>query len=218
MDLYTQTQRLLHETENSLLLRLESAKGQAREFSQVQQHIQRNIDAINQNCAQLEKYASRVDMNRRRSEKQKVEQLRFTVQSIMTSLGSAERRHENDMTRARERDDLINRKFTANSNAAEYSIGINQVEGKHNERLGQAHSDLDNIIGQGVQILENLQADSALLKGVKTKMLNIANVLGLSDTVMRLINKRTTQDKFLLYGLMIVSTLIMYGGWRYFRG
>jgi len=218
MDLYASTQRLIYETENTLLLRLESAKGQEQEFSQIQTQIQNNVDTIKQNCAQLDKHASRVEPTRRRTEKQKVEQLRFTIQSITTSLGSAERRHENDMQRRQERDSLINRKFTANSTAAEINIGINEMESKHHTRLQGAHHGIDEIIGQGSALLETLQQDSATLKKVKTGMLNILNTLGLSGTVMRLIDKRTTQDKFLLYGLMLVSVLIMYGAWRYFRG
>ena len=47
-------------------------------------------------------------------------------------------------------------------------------------------------------------------------MLDIVNKLGLTNTVMRLIEKRTYQDKFILFGGMIVTCVIMFLLWKYF--
>merc|ERR1712110_322408 len=207
-----------HETENSLLLRLESARGNASEFRQIQQQINENVNIIEQNCSQLEMSANKVAPQRRRQERQKVEQLRFTIQSINTSLSSAERRHENELERQRGREDLLSRRYTANDNSANIGIDIGNREAAHQGRLQGAHQEMDAIINQGYEVLENLSHDTQVLKGAKTKMLNVLNTLGLSNTVMRLIDKRTTQDKFLLYGLMIVSALIMYGAFKYLSG
>jgi len=54
------------------------------------------------------------------------------------------------------------------------------------------------------------------LKGAQKKILDIANTLGLSNTVMRLIEKRTFQDKFVLFGGMILTCIIMILIWIYF--
>lgn len=218
MDLHTQTQRLIHNTENGLLLRLESARGNSTEFSQILSEINNNINSIEENCSQMEQAAAKVAPQRRRQEKQRVQQLRFTIQSITTSLSSAERRHDNELERQRGREDLLSRRYTANDNTANIGIDIGNREAQHANKLGRAHGEMDRIIDQGHQVLENLNRDTHVLKGAKTKMLNVLNTLGLSNTVMRLIDKRTTQDKFLLYGLMIVSALIMYGAFRYFSG
>ena len=160
MDLYTQTQRTIYETENSLLLRLESARGNQQEFSQIQAQINQNISTIEQNCEQLEISAKKVAPQRRRHEKQKVEQLRFTVSSINTSLRSAERRHENTMEKERGREDLLNRRYTANDNSTNIGIDIGNKEVAHANKLGQAHRDMDAIINQGYQVLENLNHDT----------------------------------------------------------
>jgi Golgi SNAP receptor complex protein 2 len=54
------------------------------------------------------------------------------------------------------------------------------------------------------------------LKGAHKRMLDIVNKLGLTNTVMRLIEKRTYQDKFILFGGMIVTCVIMFLLWKYF--
>lgn len=49
----------------------------------------------------------------------------------------------------------------------------------------------------------------ALWQGTHKKMLDVANMLGLSNTVMRLIEKRATQDKFIMIGGMLVTCIVM---------
>lgn len=41
-------------------------------------------------------------------------------------------------------------------------------------------------------------------------MLDVANMLGLSNTVMRLIEKRATQDKFIMMGGMLITCIVMF--------
>lgn len=41
-------------------------------------------------------------------------------------------------------------------------------------------------------------------------MLDVANMLGLSNTVMRLIEKRATQDKFIMVGGMLITCIVMF--------
>ncbi|KAL1790896.1 Golgi SNAP receptor complex member 2 isoform X3, partial [Sigmodon hispidus] len=53
-------------------------------------------------------------------------------------------------------------------------------------------------IGGGHSILQGLRAQRLTLKGTQKKILDIANMLGLSNTVMRLIEKRAFQDKYFM--------------------
>ena len=80
MDLYTITQRLVNETENSLLLRLDGSQGNESEFNNVKSRIEANIGKINDNIQTLEIQASKVPAQRRRTEKQRIEQIKFTIQ------------------------------------------------------------------------------------------------------------------------------------------
>jgi len=76
--------------------------------------------------------------------------------------------------------------------------------------------DIDDIISHGSSIMDSLRNQRGTLKGVKTRMLNMANTLGLSNTVMRLIERRTTEDKLILFGGMIITSVIMFILWRYY--
>ncbi|KAL9823795.1 Golgi SNAP receptor complex member 2 isoform 1-T1 [Geothlypis trichas] len=79
-----------------------------------------------------------------------------------------------------------------------------------NESLQSAHRGMDELIGSGTNILAGLRDQRVTLKGTHKKILDVANMLGLSNTVMRLIEKRAFQDKFLMLGGMAVTCLIMF--------
>lgn len=79
-----------------------------------------------------------------------------------------------------------------------------------NESLQSAHRGMDELIGSGTSILAGLRDQRVTLKGTHKKILDVANMLGLSNTVMRLIEKRAFQDKFLMLGGMALTCLIMF--------
>ncbi|XP_021233568.1 Golgi SNAP receptor complex member 2 isoform X2 [Numida meleagris] len=57
---------------------------------------------------------------------------------------------------------------------------------------------------------EELLSRTFTTNGTQKKILDVANTLGLSNTVMRLIEKRAFQDKYFMIGGMIVTCVIMF--------
>lgn len=108
----------------------------------------------------------------------------------------------------------MTRSFTTND-SADTSITIDAGL-QHNTKLRDSHRGMDNLLGQGQSVLENLREQRMTLKGAHKRMLDIVNKLGLTNTVMRLIEKRTYQDKYILFGGMLVSLIIMFLIWKYF--
>ncbi|XP_069094080.1 Golgi SNAP receptor complex member 2 isoform X1 [Pleurodeles waltl] len=57
---------------------------------------------------------------------------------------------------------------------------------------------------------EELMTRTYTTNGAQKKILDVANMLGLSNTVMRLIEKRAFQDKAIMIGGMVVTCVIMF--------
>ncbi|XP_017827926.1 Golgi SNAP receptor complex member 2 isoform X3 [Callithrix jacchus] len=57
---------------------------------------------------------------------------------------------------------------------------------------------------------EELLSRTFTTNGTQKKILDIANMLGLSNTVMRLIEKRAFQDKYFMIGGMLVTLTVMF--------
>jgi len=81
---------------------------------------------------------------------------------------------------------------------------------------GNAHRGIDDLLGSGHTILDSLRGQRSTLKSAHKKVLDVMNTLGLSNTVMRLIERRTYQDKFILYGGMIFTCIVMFLAVKYF--
>jgi golgi SNAP receptor complex member 2 len=104
-----------------------------------------------------------------------------------------------------EREHLLTRRFQANPETTidlDYSL-------QHHTQMNNAHRGVDEMISTGSNILESLRNQRELLKGARNKMMSVGHTLGLSDHTMRLIERRLSEDKYFLYGGMIVTLLII---------
>ena len=100
-------------------------------------------------------------------------------------------------------------------NDGETSILVD-AELQHHQSMNGAHRNMDDILSTGSGILSSLRTQRVTLKGAHKKMLDVANTLGLSNTVIRLIDRRAYQDRYILFGGMVVTVIIMLLIWKYF--
>lgn len=75
--------------------------------------------------------------------------------------------------------------------------------------LQNANKGVDDMLKSGSGILENLRDQRNTIKGAQRRIMDIASTLGLSNTTMRLIERRAHEDKYILLGGMFVTLLII---------
>ncbi|KAJ8264558.1 hypothetical protein GJAV_G00150680 [Gymnothorax javanicus] len=192
--LYHQTNKQIHEVQSSMG-HLERADQNSVHL--VENELQARIDQIFSVLEKLEILASKEPPNRRQNAKLRVDQLKYDVQHLQTALRNFQHRRYMREAQEREREELMSRTFTTND--ADTSIPIDETL-QFNSSLHNAHKDMDNLLGSGGSILDGLRDQRNTLKSSHKKMLDVANMLGLSNTVMRLIEKRAFQDKFIMMG------------------
>ena len=100
-------------------------------------------------------------------------------------------------------------KFRTNSQSNDTKIALEYALEHHNS-LQNADQNLGQMLYIGSATLDQLKNQRGSLKGVRKRMLDIGNTLGLSSTVMRMIDKRGTQDKCIVYGEMILPVLLCF--------
>ncbi|RKO97577.1 hypothetical protein CXG81DRAFT_25113 [Caulochytrium protostelioides] len=69
---------------------------------------------------------------------------------------------------------------------------------------------LDDYIGMGRQALEELYEQRSMLKGTQRRLLDIANSLGLSTTLIRYIERRSRQDQWFFWGGVVACLFGFY--------
>lgn len=78
-----------------------------------------------------------------------------------------------------------------------------------NPDLQNANTGVDDMLRSGSGILDNLKDQRSTLKGAHRRVMDLANTLGLSNTTMRLVERRAHEDKYILVGGMVVTLLII---------
>ncbi len=77
--------------------------------------------------------------------------------------------------------------------------------------IDHASTSLDQYIQMGTATLSDLQQQKSLLKGTHRRILDVANVLGLSQSVIRWIDLRNRQDQYVFYlGITITCIIIVW--------
>eukprot|EP00127_Corallochytrium_limacisporum_P005451 Clim_evm20s205 gene=Clim_evmTU20s205 len=117
---------------------------------------------------------------------------------------------------AKEREELLNRRFTPlSTNDTILNMEAQDYYANENQRLKGVGRDIDGFLNYGGAILENLTNQRDVLKGVRTRVLNIGNQLGLSQSLMGMIEGRQKGDTYILYGGMLITLILMFLIWYY---
>uniref|UniRef100_A0A8C6UTM4 Golgi SNAP receptor complex member 2 n=1 Tax=Neogobius melanostomus TaxID=47308 RepID=A0A8C6UTM4_9GOBI len=190
---------LYHQT-NKQIQEVQSLMGSLEKTDRQSVHLLENelfgrIEQIFNQLERLEILVSKEPPNRRQNAKLRVDQLKYDVQHLRAALQNFKHRRYNKEALEQEREELMSRTFTRNDT----SIPIDETL-QLNSSLNNAHRGMDDLLGSGSSILNGLRDQRGTLKGTHKKMLDVANMLGLSNTVMRLIERRATQDKLIMIG------------------
>ncbi|KAF7239180.1 Golgi SNAP receptor complex member 2 [Varanus komodoensis] len=194
----------VHEVQ-SYMGRLETSDKQSIHL--VENEIQARIDRIFSNLERLEIFCNKEPPSKRQNAKLRVDQLKYDTQHLQTALRNFQHRRYAREQQERQREELLARTFTTND--SDTTIPIDETL-QFNESLQNAHRGMDDLLGSGTSILQVLRDQRVTLKGTHKKIMDVANMLGLSNTVMRLIEKRAFQDKYFMIGGMLVTCVFMF--------
>lgn len=107
-----------------------------------------------------------------------------------------------------DREQLLNHRFTANATSPETCVDIDYSL-QHHSSLQNAHNGVDEMIMSGTSILSSLVNQRDTLKAAKTKLISIGSILGLSNHTMKLIERRFAEDKYILFGGMVLTLIVI---------
>lgn len=137
--------------------------------------------------------------------RRRIETVAYECRSFRAALENLEQRRRAQDAAARAREELLHRRFAPNDATA---VPLDAMLKEHTG-LSAANTGLDHLIHTGAEIMESLQSQHGTMKGAQRRLLDIANTLGMSATVMRFIERRTRQDVYLmLVGMLVTMALL----------
>lgn len=70
--------------------------------------------------------------------------------------------------------------------------------------MAETNSTLDDYLARGQAVLGDLNQQREMLKGTQKRLYSVANTLGISGEAIRMIERRTKQDKWMFYACAII--------------
>lgn len=136
----------------------------------------------------------------------RVDQIKYDLRHLQSSLQMFKEKKQRKQLELSEREQLLSHRFSPNS--AETCLDIDYAL-QHNTQLGNAHRGVDDMIATGSNILSSLVNQRSTLKGAQKRLLTIGSTLGLSNHTMKLIERRFVEDKYIMFGGMFVTLLVI---------
>ncbi|KAJ9591450.1 hypothetical protein L9F63_002056 [Diploptera punctata] len=207
--LYHQANRLVQETQQCFE-KLEKVSD--LNSDPIEKEIQARIDTITSICERLDIMVYKEPLTRRTNSKYRVDQVKYDKDHLQAALDTYKNRKYQRLQEEREREALLSHQFKLN-NYEETAILMDHSQSfyssKHHDSLKSANQGVDDMLQSGAGILESLKDQRMTLKGAHRRLYDIANTLGLSNTTMRLIERRAYQDRFILIGGIVFTCLVI---------
>jgi hypothetical protein len=104
-----------------------------------------------------------------------------------------------------------------NSNREDVVLNMEQIE-RQNLSLNSSNRLADEIISTGNAVLSSLSSQRDQIKKTRTKILDVMNQLGLSRSLIRVIERRMWSDNMIMYSGMALTLIVCGLAYWYFRG
>lgn len=136
----------------------------------------------------------------------RVDQIKYDLRHLQSSLQIFREKRQRKQQELSEREQLLSHRFAPNS--SETCLDIDYAL-QHNTQLGNAHRGVDDMIATGSNILSSLVNQRSTLKGAQKRLMTIGSTLGLSNHTMKLIERRFVEDRYIMFGGMFVTLLVI---------
>ena len=163
--------------------------------------VQLGIDEMNNRLDELEKVIQNEPKARREDCKRRLLHLRNSHSHIKVSLDNWLRRSHAFNFEAQKKSLFGNADLEGGT--------ISQAEVAENASLSSSSRMMNQYIALGQDTLGNLIGQKERLKNIHRKVHDVLNFLGLSNTIMRTVERRDVVDKWIVYGGMAGTFLIL---------
>ncbi|PVU86760.1 hypothetical protein BB561_006568 [Smittium simulii] len=158
---------------------------------------------------QINQYKKQIDVSYKMADEHQILQNRF----------NAAKKFYQDQSDAARKNELFQRSDGTRVNAQDISNSTrnrNSAHPNNDSFYERSEIEIDGFIDQGLAALDNLKFQRASLKNSHKNVLDSRNTLGLSDRVIRFINRRNAQDKLIMFAGMIFTLIAVYYILKYF--
>ncbi|XP_016166097.1 membrin-11 isoform X2 [Arachis ipaensis] len=203
-DVYQSAKKLLLKTRDGVE-RLERLDYSAS--SDLSLSLSNDISQIQSLCVQMDRFWRSIAAKSQRDLwKRKVEQIAEEADSLKQSLDKYNIKNQKRITEAKERAELLGR---ANGDSS-HVLRIFDEEAQAMQSVRNSRLELQNSTALGETILSSIHGQRERLKSAHRKALDVLNTVGVSNSVLRLIERRNRVDQWIKYAGMLLTVIFLF--------
>lgn len=214
-EVYQNAKRLQLKIRDSLerLERLESSTSATSAVSpEFAFDIKKDISQLHSLCSDMDHLWRSVAVKSQRDLwKRKVEQVAEEAYSLKESLDKYFMRNQRRMQEAKERAELLG----GVNGESSHVLRIFDDEARAMQSARNSSRMLEDAYSTGVAILSKFAEQRESMKSAHRKLLDVLNTVGLSNSVLRLIERRNRVDTWIKFAGMILTFVVLIVLWRW---
>uniref|UniRef100_A0A2N9J847 Membrin n=1 Tax=Fagus sylvatica TaxID=28930 RepID=A0A2N9J847_FAGSY len=215
-EIYQNAKKIQLRTRDALerLERLEYSTGGSMESQSpdLSSSIKRDLTHIQSLCVEMDRLCRSLPSRIPPRSLEEVEQVTEEAESLKQSLDKYFLRNQKRVTEAKERAELLGR-----ANGDSHVLRIFNEEAQARQSVRSSARMLEEASLTGEAILSAMSGSRERLKNAHRKALDVLNTVGLSNSVLRLIERRHRVDNWIKYASMILTLVIVFIIWRWTR-
>ncbi|GAV03566.1 hypothetical protein RvY_13965 [Ramazzottius varieornatus] len=182
----------------------------------VDSSVERMVGALTANVERMDILLDKEPSMRRQVSKHRVDQIKYNFHMLKSSISSLKSQRSRKLQEEKEREELLRTDFTSLSRDAHTAIKMHDADARYQSSLRNVNRSVDNIMDTGREVLNNLRIQRSTLSSARSRMLDIGQKLGLSTSLMKMIERRSLQDQYFLYAGIVITLLLMFAMYWYF--
>jgi len=190
---------------HSQLERLESGVDTSE---QLELDILQNVNTLTKEIQILENLAH-LEGSRKFMWKKRISQLSDECVACRQSIERYSKRHHEKRREEEIRHELFASQSVGTPSETSKFMNRVQVLGNEKESVMSSISLVDEMLGMGKHALESLSSQQIRMKNIQKAVRNIANSLGLSNSLLRVISRTERSTAYLTYGCMVLTIIII---------
>lgn len=214
-EIYQNAKKVVLRTRDGVerLERLEYSSAGMESPSDLSSSITRDITYIQSLCVEMDRLCRSLPSKSHRDLwKRKVEQVSEEAESLKQSLDKYSLRTQRRLMEAKDRAELLGR-----ANGESHILKIFDDEAQAMQSCRNSARMLEEASLSGEAILSAMSGSRERLKKAHRKALDVLNTVGISNSVLRLIERRHRIDNWIKYTGMILTIIIVFMIWRWTR-
>ena len=168
-----------------------------------------SLDELSHQLDMMEQLVHRETPAQREVWKRKILELREDARSIRRQGDQYDRMVHANVRQQKERDELLTRRRSRRGGATTDEQDLNHLADEA-QSLHQSTLMVDDLMTTGAGALNGLVDQRQPMRGVKRIVMNMGNRLGLTNSTMRIIERRDITDAYLVLVGIIVTCIVIY--------